>query len=527
MQAAGPRCIGKMKGLARGGDDVTNRGGLVIGTFKQGLRVLRAAKWIGALLAVCLTASACQGTVTHETGSAAGGPKEPLHIVKAEAVGASKVEVTFSGKLASFDPKDISLVGAAGTWSELDPKLTRFLTVRQTSTRVDADNRTVAVFDIEQQLNADATLPRPEVKDPRKIALLTAKYYTGSEAADRRRADNLLTWQTAEGGWDKALEERSRQPWSSGPKSTWRSKSGGDLGTIDNDGTTNELLFLSLMYKETQETKYKEAVRKGVDFLLNMQYPSGGWPQVYPARGNYSDDVTFNDNAMMRVVEVLQFIGQGQYPFDTDVIDAERKSRILKSLDRATDYILKSQIRAGGVLTAWCAQHDPVTYEPRKGRDYEHPSISGSESAAIVKYLMSIPNPPEAVRKSIDAALQWFEAARVKDTKWEKTAGGNNFVPAANSSVWYRFYEIGTNKGMFSGRDGVIKYSVLEIEDERRNGYAWGGTWPLPLLNVAKSTGYYENRVYARVVAENSKDAGGQTLRMGELKVVGKPDTTK
>ncbi|WP_218092273.1 pectate lyase [Paenibacillus solanacearum] len=499
----------------------------MIETSKQGLRALRAAKWIGALLAFCLTASACQGTVTQETGSAAGGPKEPLHIVKAEAVGASKVEVTFSGKLASFDPKDISLVGAAGTWSELDPKLTRFLTVRQTSTRADADNRTVAVFDIEQQLNADATLPRPEVKDPRKIALLTAKYYTGSEAADRKRADNLLTWQTAEGGWDKALEERSRQPWSSGPKSTWHSKSGGDLGTIDNDGTTNELLFLSLMYKETQEAKYKESVRKGVDFLLNMQYPSGGWPQVYPARGNYSDDVTFNDNAMMHVVEVLQFIGQSQYPFDTDVIDAERKSRIQKSLDRATEYILKSQIRAGDVLTAWCAQHDPVTYEPRKGRDYEHPSISGSESAAIVKYLMSIPNPPEAVRKSIDAALQWFEAARVKDTKWEKTAGGNNFVPAANSSVWYRFYEIGTNKGMFSGRDGVIKYSVMEIEDERRNGYAWGGTWPLPLLNVAKSTGYYENRVYARVVAENSKDAGGQTLRMGELKVVGKPDTTK
>ena len=48
--------------------------------------------------------------------------------------------------------------------------------------------------------------------------------------------------------------------------------------------------------------------------------------------------------------------------------------------------------------------------------------------------------------------------------------------------LWARFYEIGTNRPIFSGRDGVIKYRVAEIEAERRNGYAWHGSWGASVL---------------------------------------------
>ena len=44
---------------------------------------------------------------------------------------------------------------------------------------------------------------------------------------------------------------------------------------------------------------------------------------------------------------------------------------------------------------------------------------------------------------------------------------------ASAQPLWARFYEIETNRPIFSGRDGVIKYDVAEIEAERRNGYAW------------------------------------------------------
>ena len=42
---------------------------------------------------------------------------------------------------------------------------------------------------------------------------------------------------------------------------------------------------------------YRDSARKAMDFILNMQYSSGGFPQVYPARTgtSYSNHLTFND----------------------------------------------------------------------------------------------------------------------------------------------------------------------------------------------------------------------------------------
>ena len=39
--------------------------------------------------------------------------------------------------------------------------------------------------------------------------------------------------------------------------------------------------------------------------------------------------------------------------------------------------------------------------------------------------------------------------------------------------LWARFYEIGTNRPIFCGRDSQVKFSLAEIEYERRTGYNW------------------------------------------------------
>ena len=57
-------------------------------------------------------------------------------------------------------------------------------------------------------------------------------------------------------------------------------------------------------------------------------------------------------------------------------------------------------------------------------------------------------------------------------------------LPDATSTIWARFYEIGTNRPFFSGRDSEKKYDVKEIEVERRTGYAWYGNWPEKLLKT-------------------------------------------
>jgi PelA/Pel-15E family pectate lyase len=53
--------------------------------------------------------------------------------------------------------------------------------------------------------------------------------------------------------------------------------------------------------------------------------------------------------------------------------------------------------------------------------------------------------------------------------------------PAA-PPVWARFYEIGTNRPIFSGRNGVVRYDLAAIEHERRVNYAWYGYWPETVL---------------------------------------------
>ena len=55
--------------------------------------------------------------------------------------------------------------------------------------------------------------------------------------------------------------------------------------------------------------------------------------------------------------------------------------------------------------------------------------------------------------------------------------------PAA-PPLWARFYEIGTNRPIFSDRDGVVKHELADIGYERRNGYAWLGSWPARMLDV-------------------------------------------
>jgi PelA/Pel-15E family pectate lyase len=54
--------------------------------------------------------------------------------------------------------------------------------------------------------------------------------------------------------------------------------------------------------------------------------------------------------------------------------------------------------------------------------------------------------------------------------------------PAA-APIWARFYELGTNRPIFLGRDSVVRYALSEIEHERRNGYAYYGAWATTLLS--------------------------------------------
>lgn len=91
---------------------------------------------------------------------------------------------------------------------------------------------------------------------------------------------------------------------------------------------------------------------------------------------------------------------------------------------------------------------------------------------------MSLEGPSSEVVAAIDAGLHWFETVKLTGIRETKVGSEKVIVADKNAPpLWARFYEIGTNRPIFSGRDGVKKYDISEIEAERRNGYSWYGSW--------------------------------------------------
>jgi PelA/Pel-15E family pectate lyase len=252
----------------------------------------------------------------------------------------------------------------------------------------------------------------------KEIARYTSWLSTDSDpatalAADKTKADNIVSWQMPHGGFYKLPSWYSAKWNGTAERSEWFGANKVELGTIDNDGTVTEIMFLANVYGRTGTVAYRDSARKALDFILNMQYPSGGFPQVYPARTGttYSNYVTFNDNAMVRALILLDQAAQQKAPLNGDLFTSAQRARLEPALALAVGYILNAQIVQNGVKTVWCAQHDPVNFAPLGARSYELPSKSGKESAQIVAFLMTRPQ-SAAIAASVKAAIAWYKSPR-------------------------------------------------------------------------------------------------------------------
>ncbi|WP_088105507.1 pectate lyase [Halalkalibacter urbisdiaboli] len=449
-----------------------------------------------------------------------GNEAKEVNVVGVHSVSPHIVTVTLNGYFEDFDFDDISIMSPTGRWETLSPGL-KALPITKAAQAVNKFGQTVLVFESKQQWNENAKF-NWELDEPT---------FSGDLEAAIERAENMVSWQMDHGGFSKGIDYS--QTWDGvKQRSVWLGPNGEELGMIDNDATIKELNFLAQVYNETGDEELKQSIIKGIDFLFNLQVETGGFPQVYPERATpgssvyYSNHVTFNDEAMVNVLELMEAAMNRQYPFNGDLISDDYVERLQDSVERGVDYILKSQIEVDGQLLGWSAQHDRETYEPRGGRSYEHPSLSGSEAVGIVRFLMSRPEQTPEIKQAILGALQWFDDVKLDGIRYVSAdPNGEYFVEDPNAVTWYRFYEIGTNEPIFSGRDGVIKRTIQEIEKERRDGYSWGGNYAQQLLEVAKSTGYFEKNVYAQVTNTKSKDEYGRTLVAGETEKM--EDVTK
>ena len=297
----------------------------------------------------------------------------------------------------------------------------------------------------------------------------------GSEAA-HSAADSIIQHQSPEGGWPKNTD--LLVPPQSPDSLGWP--------TIDNGATTTPMRFLALVAEGTGDARYRRAFERGMDYLFAAQYSNGGWPQYFPLRDGYYSRITYNDNAMVNVLTLLRDASSGESPFS--FVDKARRDLASAAVARGIDVILRSQVRQGGQLTAWCAQHDERTLEPAWARSYEPPSLSGGESVGIVNFLISIEEPTPEIVAAIEGAVRWFRSVSMSGVRIKRIPGPDGRVDRILAEdpdappLWARFYELGTNRPLYLDRDSVYRYDYSEIGLERRSGYSYHGTWASALL---------------------------------------------
>ncbi|HSQ45381.1 MAG TPA: pectate lyase, partial [Lutibacter sp.] len=312
-------------------------------------------------------------------------------------------------------------------------------------------------------------------------------WFAGKEAKDI--AENVLLYQRNIGGWPKNIQ--LQKPLSKEEKQALIVLKSDDHNvTTDNGATVNEMIFLSKMYRQVPDERYKNAFLKGLDYILEAQYDNGGWPQFYPLKKGYSTHITFNDDSMVNILNVLKEIKN-----ETDYFSIKPSKEIIENItvafNKGIDIILKTQYKQNGVLTSWCAQHDEKTLLPAKARAYELPSLSGKESAKIVLLLMEIENPSKEIITAVNSAVAWFEKVKITGLREDRSLNekgkiiDKKMVADENApAIWARFMELDDNTPFFCDRDGIKKATLAEIGAERRNGYAWYTDQPKEVLKM-------------------------------------------
>lgn len=295
-------------------------------------------------------------------------------------------------------------------------------------------------------------------------------------------ADNIIRFQRDNGGWPKNYDMRAILT----PEQINKviQIKGILHTTFDNATTYTHTYYLAQVYTLTKKEIYKEACLKGIDFILQAQYPNGGWPQYFPLEKGYSRHITFNDGAYMGIMNLLKKIISNDQNFI--FINDEIKAKVASAYQKGIDCILNMQITDQGKRTAWCQQHDEVTLLPAWARAFEPPSICNGESAEIVLFLMNIDNPDEKIIQSVASAVKWFADSQIFNTRVETfdapqfeskymtvTKDSRVVTDSAAPAIWTRYYELETGRPLFCDRDSKYLFNMAEVSRERRVGYSW------------------------------------------------------
>jgi PelA/Pel-15E family pectate lyase len=305
-------------------------------------------------------------------------------------------------------------------------------------------------------------------------------------------ADVIVSYQTPAGGWSKNMARdgavrQPGQPYVAGHASKAPDSVPWDwVGTFDNDATITEMRFLARVAAGAPGAAgeaYRASFLRGLQYTLDAQYPNGGWPQIYPLQGGYHDAITYNDDAMVNIAALLSAIaaGQNEYAF----VPVVQRNQSAEAERHAIACILASQVSIEGRLTAWSQQYDPISLKPVGARNFEPDALSSAESAGLLVYLMKQERPTPQIGTAIEAGVKWLQATAISNHAWQRTPQGRVLVEQSGAPLlWARYTSLESGNPVFGDRDLSLHDDVRELSPERRDGYAWYGTYSQKALNA-------------------------------------------
>lgn len=316
-------------------------------------------------------------------------------------------------------------------------------------------------------------------------------------------AEKILIYQLPNGGWPKQLQDKSvvnydleiNRDLLGKIKSTTNQSA-----TLDNKATSREMRTLIKVYKETQNIRYLKAVERGIDYLLDAQYSNGGFPQYYPDTSLYRSEITFNDDAMIHALQILNDIATSSNDFD--LVNNRYISQAQAAVERGVAIILRLQVKQDNLPTIWAAQYNSKTLAPAKARSFEPAALSTSESVGVVRFLMKQKNPSPEVSTAIHSAIKWFKQYKIVGYRFdheinpETNKSVRQLIADSTGTVWARFYDLKSNKPIYGDRNSLVTSNFEDLSEERKNGYAWFGNWPEKLIKDEYSKWLKKNNLH-------------------------------
>jgi len=304
--------------------------------------------------------------------------------------------------------------------------------------------------------------------------------------------------------------------------------------TIDNGATHGHIKFMTRVIRLSKEYPdlFKEYAQeldtiekgfwKGMKYVLDAQTESGGWTQYWPYGVGYFGNITFNDNAMPDMMEVVYAMSYDKgltnntYCDDfawarEDVKNQTENAKAVgltaekfkASWDKSLKFTLDAQVVIDGQKTGWAQQYDedmdkPV---PTGGRAFELPSVCTAESSTVLRVLCNIENPTDEIKAAIEGYYNWtkeigftgYSLYNISDRTRELGKDRLVLNDGSEKKMYGRFYGLDTtgeyygldisNKytkskfyEIFAGRDGVANYTQNLGMSERRSGYSYTNT---------------------------------------------------